>query len=88
MRFMVSFVFKNGTTSEDIQSLAPDERARVKELREQGIVEELFVAEDMSRGWFVMQGESEDVVRRATASLPLFRFWEVSNTPIFDSLPA
>ncbi|CAA9455349.1 MAG: hypothetical protein AVDCRST_MAG01-01-5119 [uncultured Rubrobacteraceae bacterium] len=88
MRFMVSFVYRDGTTGEDIQPLVPDEQARVKELREQGIVEELFLAADRSRGWFVMQGESEDAVREATASLPLSRLWEVTNTPIFDAQPA
>lgn len=88
MRVMVSFVYKDGTTGEDIQPLVPDERARVGELREQGVVEELFLAADRSRGWFVMRGESEDDVWEATASLPLFRFWEVTNTEIFDAQPA
>ena len=69
----MGFVYKDGTTGEDIQPLVPDEQARVKELREQGIVEELFLAADRSRGWFVMQGDSEDAIREATASLPLFQ---------------
>lgn len=63
MRVMVSFVYREGTTGEDIQPLVPDEQARVKELREQGVVEELFLAADRSRGWFVMRGESEEAIR-------------------------
>ena len=88
VRFMVSFVYRDGTTGEDILPLVPDEQARVKELREQGLVEELFLAADRSRGWFVMQGDSEDAVSEATASLPLSKFWEVTNTPLFDAQPA
>ena len=88
MRFMVGFVYRDGTTGEDIQPLVPDEQARVRELREQGVVEDLFLAADRSRGWFVMRGGSEDDVREATASLPLSRFWEVTHTEIFDAQPA
>jgi len=88
MRFMVSFVYRDGVSGEDIQALVPEEQARVKALREEGVVEELYLAADRSRGWFVMQGESEEAIERATASLPLSGFWNVSNTPIFDAQPA
>jgi muconolactone delta-isomerase len=88
MRFMVSFAYRDGVSGEDIQALVPEEQARVKALREEGVVEELYLAADRSRGWFVMQGESEEAVEQATASLPLSRFWDVSNTPIFDAQPA
>jgi hypothetical protein len=80
--------YREGTTGEDIQPLVPDEQARVEELREQGVVEELFLAADRSRGWFVMRGESEEAVLEATASLLLSKFWEVTSTPIFDARPA
>jgi hypothetical protein len=63
MRFMVSFVYRDGITGEDIQPLVPDEQARIKELRERGVVEELFLAADRSRGWFVMRGGSEEELR-------------------------
>ncbi len=49
MRFMVSFVYRDGVTGEDMADLVPDEQARVKELREAGVVEDLYLASDRSR---------------------------------------
>lgn len=86
MRFMVSFVYGDGTTREDIGPLMPDEQARVKEPTERDVVEEHFLTADRSRGWLVTQGESEDAVREA--SHPLCGFWGVSDTPTFDAQPA
>jgi len=82
MRFMVGFSYREGVSGEEVQELVPAEQARVKELKEEGILEDLFLAADRSRGWLVMRGESEGEAREAAASLPLSKLWEVEVTPL------
>jgi muconolactone delta-isomerase len=71
MRFMVVCNF---TPSPEIPALIPAERARVKELMDEGKMETLYIAADQSKVWLVMQGANQAEVEEAVASLPLHRF--------------
>ncbi len=74
MKFMVTMSF---IPNPEIASLVPAERARVAELREAGILESLYLANDSTKAWLIMQGESREAVTEATNSLPLHKFANV-----------
>ena len=81
MQFMVHATFHQ-QDRQNIMALVPQERERIKVLREQGIVEALYIASDGSGVWIVMQGESQDQVQKDLASLPLHPYMDVAITPL------
>jgi muconolactone delta-isomerase len=74
MKIMVSTGFQG--SSGEIQALIPQEQAHIKALMERGIVEALYISADRSHVWIVMQGESEEQVRQALQSLPLYPYMQ------------
>lgn len=52
----------------------PKEQVRIQQLKEQGILEAVFVALDGSRGWTVLHGESREHVVQTMQTFPLFPF--------------
>lgn len=84
MRMMVSITF-NPADRAQIMPLAPQERARIAELREVGRLETLYLAADGSRGWLVFRGDDEAAVQRDMESLPHRHFVRgVTYTPLRD----
>jgi muconolactone delta-isomerase len=83
MRYMVRFTTRN-PGSEEVLSLIPAERERVRQLHEKGTLEVLYLAADRSGGWIVMQGPSLDSIEEALASLPLHPYLDLDLTPILD----
>jgi muconolactone delta-isomerase len=83
MRCMVRFTTRN-PGSEDVLSLIPAERERVRELSEEGTLEALYLAADRAGGWIVMRGPSLAWVERALASLPLHPYLDFEMTVIQD----
>ncbi|MEA2532168.1 MAG: Muconolactone delta-isomerase [Thermomicrobiales bacterium] len=83
MRFMVRFTIRD-PGSEEVASLIPAERDRVRELREQGTLGALYLAADRSGGWIAMQGPSIEWIEAALASLPLHPYMDVELTALLD----
>lgn len=81
MECIVSAKFRPQDRAE-IAARIPQEQARIQALREQGIVEALYISSDLSRVWLVMQGESLDEVQKSLESLPLHPYMEVEITPL------
>jgi muconolactone delta-isomerase len=81
MEFMVSAKFRPQDRAEIIARI-PQEQARIKALREQGIEEALYISTDRSRIWIVMQGESQDQVQKNLESLPLYSYMELEVVPL------
>ncbi|HEY7035146.1 MAG TPA: muconolactone Delta-isomerase family protein [Thermomicrobiales bacterium] len=81
MRFMVRFTTRD-PGSDEVLSLIPTERERVRELQEEGTLEELYLAADRSGGWIVMRGASLEWIEEALASLPLHPYLDLELTAI------
>ena len=81
MEFMISARFRPRDQAE-ILARIPQEQARIKELREQGIEEALYISSNLSQVWIVMQGESQDQVQKSLESVPLYPYMEVEVTPL------
>ncbi len=81
MRFMVIMQFHADDPSA-MRALIPKEQAHVRELTEQGTVHSLYLAADGSRGWMVLQGDSEDEVGELLESFPLHPYMEMEIIPL------
>ncbi len=74
MRFMVSTGFQG--PADEMNDLIPQEQAHIKVLREQGIVEALYISSDHPLVWMVMQGESKEFIQQTLQSLPLYPYMQ------------
>ena len=81
MEWMVSASFRPQDQAQ-ILARVHEEQARIQTLREQGMVEALYIGSDRSHVWIVMQGESQDQVQKDLESLPLYPYMEVAITPL------
>jgi muconolactone delta-isomerase len=81
MEFMISARFRPQDQTEILARIL-QEQARIKELKEQGIEEALYISSDLSQVWIVMQGESQGQVQKSLESLPLYPYMEVEITPL------
>ncbi len=81
MDFLAHFQFspENQATT---APLVPLERARIAELREQGIVKALYLSADMAHAWIVLHGESQEQVQHGLESLPLYPYAQVTLTKL------
>ena len=87
MRFMAQNNMKQGLTEKDYaeaMELLPAQRARDKELEEQGIKEALYVAADRSIAWMVLNCESQDQLEGILQTFPLHRFSDWAIKPLTD----
>ena len=80
MKFMVSTGFQGST--DERNALTPQEQAHIKALREQGIVEALYISADHPYVWIVMQGESKEFIEQTLQSLPLYPYMQPEITPL------
>jgi muconolactone delta-isomerase len=81
IEFMVHGAFRR-QDQQNILERIPKERERIKELKKQGAVVEIYIASDSSGVWLVMQGESQDEVQKNLESLPLYPYMEITMTPL------
>ncbi len=79
MKFMVSISFRQQDQAE-ILARVPQERAHIQTLKEQGIVEALYIGG--LQVWVVMQGESQEQVQKDLEAFPLYPYMEVAITPL------
>lgn len=76
MRFMLTFTWKQ-PPNEEVAALFPAERARGKELIEQGVTEPAMVAADQSTFWAVWSCKSKEEVQEIAQTLPLYKYVNV-----------
>lgn len=79
--FMVHATFRQ-QDQQDILARIPQEQEQVKLLKEQGVIEALYIASDSSGVWFVLQGESQASVQQHLESLPLYPYMTLQWTPL------
>ena len=85
MRFLVKETFKALPTAE-VQALIPAETARGKELREQGLVEAVYLAADQSGAWVVWNVDSQAALEESHKTLPLHAYMTSEITLLADEL--
>lgn len=71
MRFLTKETFKTQPTVEVEEALMPAEIAKVKELMEQGLIEAVHTAVDLSVAWIVWNVDSEAALGETHTTLPL-----------------
>jgi muconolactone delta-isomerase len=86
MKWLVTVRFVQGQ-QEERAALLPAEQAHVRELMAQGVIEAIHVRADRSRVWLVMQGESQDHIQQALASLPLYPYMALELEPLLQIGP-
>ena len=74
MKFMISVLYKGGFP-EEAAALLPAERARVKALKEQGVLEAVYLAADRSKAWFVAHNASREEALAVLETMALRPFW-------------
>ncbi len=85
MRFLSKETWKAPPTAE-AQALIPTELARVKELKEQGMVEALYVAADRSGAWMVWNVDSQAALDEAHNTLPLHPYMNSEITELAEEM--
>ncbi len=83
MRFLVKDSFRERPT-EEVMALVPAEQARVKELTEQGVIEALYLAADMSVVWIIWNCESQADLEEVHKTLPLHAYLDCDITLLAD----
>jgi muconolactone delta-isomerase len=78
---MVTMTFDPSRRAEIVAHL-PAEQARIRELRAQGAVDALYLADAQDRVWLVVRGETLDAARDIVASLPLHAYATVELAPL------
>ncbi len=73
MRWMADITFKPGSGPE-MAPLVPKEQEHIKELRERGVVDQLYMIEKRDHVWIIMEGESQDAVEQELRAFPLYPY--------------
>lgn len=81
MKFMATLRFRPEDRAE-INAHVPQEQEQVRVLRQQGVVEAIYVAADGSPVWIVMQAESQDKAHESLQTLPLYPFMDIEYTSL------
>ena len=81
MEFMISIQFRPQDGAE-IMGLIPQEQAHVKALREQGIVDALYISADSSHVWIIMRSTSRDQLQKDLETFPLYPYMQLEVTPL------
>lgn len=77
---MVSTGFQG--PQEEMSTLIPQEQAHIKAMKDEGIVDTLYISADRTHVWIVMQGESEELIRQALQSFPLYPYMQPTITSL------
>ena len=83
MKYMVDVTFVPGQ-QEAIAALLPAERAHVRRLLEQGVMDRIHIAADRSHIWVAVNGETQDDIRHTMSELPLYPYMQLEYTPLLD----
>lgn len=81
MEFMVTATFRQQDSAE-IMSRIPQEQAHIGVLRKQGVVEELYISNDLSHVWIVMKAESPEQLQQYLQLFPLYSYMQLEVLPL------
>ncbi|HEY0756255.1 MAG TPA: muconolactone Delta-isomerase family protein [Ktedonobacteraceae bacterium] len=62
--------------------LLPQEQAHVKELRDKGTIEALFISADRLHVWLVMKAESQEQLEQELKGFPLYPYTKAQFVPL------
>ena len=82
-RYMLAFTWK---TAPD-PGKAGAEHEQVSKLISEGKMEQMFLAEDRSRGWLVMLAEGQDAALESAETLPFYPAMSIDVTPLVETYP-
>ena len=85
MRFLTRETFKAPPTAE-VMALMPAEIAIVNELTENGLIEAVYTAADLTVAWFIWSGESQSVVEETHKTLPLHEYMNYEITALAEEM--
>ena len=85
MRFLIKESFKAPPTAE-VEALIPAEKARVKELTEQGLFVVVYLAADQSGAWAIWNADSQAALEEAHDSLPLHPYMNSEITLLAEEM--
>lgn len=83
MRYMIAFTWKEFP---DV-SKAEGERLGVRTLIQEGKLEQMFLAEDRSKGWFIVLAEGEARAREIVLTLPFAPVMNLETTKLVLTYP-
>jgi muconolactone delta-isomerase len=65
-------------------ALVPQERAHIRDLMSNGVVEAIYVSDDGTRpgAWVVLQGESQGEVEQLLHTFPMHSYMQTELTPL------
>lgn len=81
MEFMVTATFRQQDNAE-IMPRIPQEQAHIRDLKEQGVVEELYISSNLSHVWIVMKAESLEQLQQYLQSFPLYSYMQLEVLPL------
>lgn len=81
MEFMVSIQFRSQNRAE-IMARIPQEQAHVKALREQGLVDTLYISADSLHVWIIMRSPSQEQLQKNLESFPLYSYMQLEIAPL------
>lgn len=85
MLHMISLIIQpqNDQQRSEVIALIPHERAHVKQLSDQGIIQHVYIGTDNSKIWIVMSGDSPVAVQQQLQTFPLYpHMQQVEITPL------
>lgn len=83
MKWMADITFKPGSGPE-MAPLVPKEQEHIKELRERGVVEQLYITEKRDHVWIILQGEAQDAVEQELRAFPLYPYMNLQVLPLLS----
>lgn len=82
MKHLVHFQLKPDADRQEATNLIAPEQARLAELHRDGLVEAVYVAQDMQHGWIIFNTDDAGAVEQALQSLPLDTFLTTETIPV------
>ncbi len=78
MKWMITIRFnpRDAQQQTEMMALIPQEQAHIKVLREQQIVDALYISADRRLVWLVMAGDSQEQVQQQLTALPLYPYMQ------------
>ncbi|WP_028401905.1 muconolactone Delta-isomerase family protein [Ectobacillus panaciterrae] len=84
MRFLVHVKIDPSASEEEIAELLPAEQTRFAELVEQGLINTFYLSHKRDEHWSLCIADSDDELRKALESLPLYKFMKIEYTQLID----
>ena len=79
MKWMVTIRFnpRDAQQRAEMMALMPQEQAHSQVLREQHILDALYISADRRFAWLIMDGDSQEHIQELVAAYPLYPYMEI-----------